>query len=164
MCTVLVACSFQVVTQHLCNKLIQVHVACCGFFFFFVIIMWLSYCTQLIIGPYLLQLLTCGLQCYLLKGPAILWFWVLLVLKMFFQSHLLFSLHTCTCTFFHSSVLRVVGVITVFFFFFYCLCLPFSVQAGLQILTYLCDFLFFFVLWIYFQTALFEGISLSFDA
>lgn len=34
MCTVLVACSFQVVTQHLCNKLIQVHVACCGFFFF----------------------------------------------------------------------------------------------------------------------------------
>lgn len=57
-------------------------------------------------------------------------------------------------------VLRVVGVITGSFFFCYRRCLPFSVQAGLQIFTYLCDFCFvFFVLWVYFQKPLYLKLS-----
>lgn len=131
-------------------------------FLFFFLIMWLSYCTWLKIGRYLLQLLTNGLQRYLLKRPVVLWFWVMLVLKMFFQSHLLLSLYTCTCTFF----IPVSGKSCRCYyrlFLFSRRYLPFSVQAGLQIFTYLCDFCFCFMD-LFFRTTLFEAISLSFDA
>lgn len=123
---------------------------CLAFYFvLFFLIMWLSYCTWHKIGPYLLQLLTNGLQRYLLKGPVIPWFCVLLVLKMFFQSHRLLSLHM-HLNFFHSSVCYgVVGVITGYFYFIVNVCLFLYRQACRYLLIYV--IFFCFVLWIYFQ-------------
>lgn len=82
------------------------------------------------------------LQCYLLRGPVILWRILLLVLgeKMFFQLHLFFSLHT-PVPFSFQCVLRVVDVVTGLFYFVIVVVCLFSVQAGLQILTYLCGFI-----------------------
>lgn len=161
--TVLVALSFEVVTLHLCNKAFPsaCRVIVFPFFFFLFLIMWLSYCTWLKIGHYLLQLLKNRLQHYLLKGPVFLWFWVLLVLKMFFQSHLLLSLHTCTCTIFIPVCVK--GCRCYYRLFLFCRWyLPFSVQAGLQIFTYLCDFLFCFGIWIYFSEPLYLKLSVFF--
>lgn len=150
MCTVLVACSFQVVTQHLCNKLIQVHVACCVFFFFcyyhVAFILHSAYNRTLLVAA--ADLRAAVLPAERTGNPLVLSSVslenVLSITPFIFSTHmhLYFFSFQCVkgCRCYYS-----------FFFFFYCLCLPFSVQAGLQILTYLCDFLFFFVLWIYFQ-------------
>lgn len=83
-------------------------------------------------------------------------------LKMFFQSHLLLSLHM-HLYFFIPACVKGCRCYYRFILFCYRRCLPFSVQAGLQIFTYLCEFFVLFAGFI-FSTALFEAISLSFDA
>lgn len=59
---------------------------------------------------------------------------------MFFQFYLFFSLHT-PVPFSFQCVLRVVDVVTGSFYFVIVVVCLFSVQAGLQILTYLCGFI-----------------------
>lgn len=96
------------------------------------------------------------LQRYLLKGPVILW-----------RALLVISITPFYFLYTHAPVLFLIPVCVEgcrcyyrFFFFCYRRCLPFSVQAGLQIFTYLCDFCFvFFVLWVYFQKPLYLKLS-----
>lgn len=82
---------------------------------------------------------------------------------MFFQSHLLLSLHM-HLYFFIPACVKDCRCYYRFILFCYRRHLPFSVQAGLQIFTYLCEFFFVLFSGFILRTALFEATSLSFDA
>ncbi len=132
-CTVRVALSFEVVTQHLARKLFSAcRVIVFLFFFLCFWIMWLAFCTRLESGLYSVRLLKNELRRF--PGSKICSSW-----KRSFN--LTFSF-VCThapvlCSF--QFVVRVPSVKQVIFILA-SIYLPSSVQAGLQIFTYLCDF------------------------
>lgn len=154
--------SFEVVTQHLCNKAFplllmfshksqrqifflllllfwhQVHVVSLFFCFVFFWSCGFNIALSLKWGPYLLQLTTNGLQRYLLKGPVILWKVQLVLTSENVLSITLFTFSTHMHLYFFIPV-----CVKGYYYRFFLFCnrrLPFSVQAGLQMCTYLCEF------------------------
>lgn len=130
---------YRVTASFLCKKAFPS--ACyvfSSFFSFFLLIMWLSYCTWLNIGPYFTLLLR-----YLLKRLVILWFWLLFThIYLYFISFQL--------------VFRVVGIITGYFYFIVDICLFLYRQACRYLLIYV--ILFYGFIWSY-QSFLFDAWS-----
>lgn len=118
MCTVLVACSFQVVTPHLCNK---AYPSACRLFIFLFFIFCYYHVAFILHSAYNRTLLVAAADLRAAVLPAERTGNPPVLSSVSLENVLsitpfIFSTHMHLYFFFHSSVLRVVGVITGFFF------------------------------------------------
>lgn len=96
-------------------------------------------------GNLFLQLLTDGLQRYLLKGLVILWTLLLLMKNVISVTPFTFSTHMHLYFFSFQRVLTVVGVVTGSFYFVIVIVCLLLYRQACRYLLYLCEFFFSFM-------------------